>query len=1044
MTRPRLTRHHLILPALLTAALTNCGDDDVFAPPDVNRPPRLIAGISNQHVTDSLTLDLSAYFNDPDGDPLTFTAESADPGVARITVSGNTAAIHAVVAGSTGMTVTATDPGGLSTSQAFTTTVPNRGPRVAIALPEVETVVGEPVTVDLAGVFTDLDRDPLTIAAESSDTTVATVTVAGDSVTVTPIAPGTATITVTASDPGGLTATQDFGLTVPNRPPHASDTLPGLELQVGDQATADLPAHFAEPDGQPLAFAAESSNSAVARADVAGHELTITAVAKGTAAITITATDPGGLQATQRFPVTVPNRGPEPAGTIPDAELQVGDETVIDARGYFSDPDGDSLTFTAVSADTLLAIARVSGSEVRVSALAKGTVAIAVTATDPGGLEAAQSFSVTIPNRAPRVADTIPGVEVVTGDTVTFDMAAHFIDPDGDSLTYAAVSSDTSVAAAGASADMVTVTGIAMGTATVVVTATDPEGLAASQQFSVTVPNRPPRLEVPIPHQRLLPRHLTRIDLAAHFVDPEGGPLTFAVTNSDRAVATVRLFRASLTIRGRARGVTTVTVTATDTLGLEARTSFTAEVPNMAPRAIGTIPDDNMAVDEEIVVRVSGHFTDPEEDSLAFSSSSSDSSVATTTTSADAVTVTAVSPGTATITVAGSDPGGLAAALSFSVTVFETPPNRAPTPEGTMRDHGLQEGGTATVDASVYFRDRDGDPLTFSASSSNAGVAAATVDGHRVTVSALSSGRATITVTATDTGGLSATQTFAVFVRPGPVEGDGFDITLVFTDAVPQTYRPAMEAAAATWMQILSGTEWEDVSFGSPQECRGIGIGAQTVNDMVVVVDAFEMDGDLGTAARAGTCTRRADSSPVLGYVFFDEVDLGTLQAYGDLEEIMLHELTHVLGFGFRWVLLGLLDQDSDPVFDPHFTGSRAIAAFDDAGGTNYTGAKVPTEPGQGHWRDSVFGNELMDSFLYVNRREPLSAITLEALVDMGFRVDVSHADPFTLASPDRVAADAALEPAIRVRDEVDRGPQVIVDSNGRTLRVIPGRQVRQ
>ncbi len=43
-------------------------------------------------------------------------------------------------------------------------------------------------------------------------------------------------------------------------------------------------------------------------------------------------------------------------------------------------------------------------------------------------------------------------------------------------------------------------------------------------------------------------------------------------------------------------------------------------------------------------------------------------------------------------------------------------------------------------------------------------------------------------------------------------------------------------------------------------------------------------------------------------------------------------------------------------------------------------------------------------------------------------------------ASPGALAADASLEPLIRVRDEVGRGPQVIVDSNGRTLRVIPGR----
>ena len=1041
MTRRRPATSSLLLPAFLTAALTTCDDDAVSAPPDVNHPPQFVAGISNQHVTDSLTLDLTAYFTDPDGDPLTFTAESTDPEVARITVSGNIATIHAVVAGSTRMAVTATDPGGLSASQAFTTTVPNRGPQVADTLPDVEAVVGEVVAIGTEGLFTDLDRDPLAIAAESSDTSVATVTVPDDSLTITPLAPGAATITVTATDPGGLSVAQEFRLNVPNRPPHATDTLSDVEVQVSDHASVDLSAHFAEPDGQPLTFAAESSDPAVARADVAGHELTVTAIAKGTAAITVTAADPVGLQATQRFSVTVPNRGPEPAGTIPDIELQVGDDAVIDARDYFRDPDGDSLTFAAVSSDTLSATVEVSGVEVRAKALAKGTVAITVTATDPGGLEAAQSFSVTVPNRAPRLADALPDIEVGAGETVTLDMSPYFTDPDGDPLTYGSVSSDTLVAAASASAGAVTVAGIAMGTATIVVTATDLEGLAASQQFSVTVPNRAPRLEVPIPNQRILPRRLIRIDLATHFVDPEGGPLTFTVTHSDPAVADVRLLRATVRIRGRARGVTTVTVTAADTLGLEAQTSFTAEVPNMAPRATGTLADDNLAVDETIVVRVSGHFTDPEEDALTFASSSSDSAVATTTASGDAVTVTAISTGTATITVTGSDPGGLAAALSFSVTVFETPPNRAPTPEGTMPDRSLEEGQSVDADASSYFRDRDGDALTFTASSSNSGVASATVDGDRVTVSALFSGRATITVTATDPGGLSAAQAFTVYVRPGPVvEGDGFDIALVFTDAVAHTYRPTIEAATATWMQILRGTEWEDISFDSPQDCRGIEIDLETVDDMVVVVDAFAMDGDLGTVARAGTCTRRADSSPVLGYVSFDEVDIGTLQAYDDLEEIMLHELTHVLGFGFRWVLLGLLDQDHDPEFDPHFTGSRARAAFDAAGGTNYTGAKVPTEPGQGHWRDSVFGRELMNSFLYVNRREPLSAITLEALVDMGFWVDVSYADEFQLANPDRVAADASPEPLIRVHDEIDRGPQVIVDRNGRTLRVIPGR----
>ena len=150
----------------------------------------------------------------------------------------------------------------------------------------------------------------------------------------------------------------------------------------------------------------------------------------------------------------------------------------------------------------------------------------------------------------------------------------------------------------------------------------------------------------------------------------------------------------------------------------------------------------------------------------------------------------------------------------------------------------------------------------------------------------------------------------------------------------------------------------------------------------------------------------------------------------------MVHETTHVLGFGPRWVQLNLLDQETDP----HFTGPRAIAAFDAAGGADYSGAKVPTQPGQGHWRESVFGSELMTSSLFVNRREPLSAITLEALVDMGYHVDLSFADDYELDGPESDVG--SMDPAriINLADDFDRGPVVVIDPRGRTVRIItPG-----
>lgn len=78
---------------------------------------------------------------------------------------------------------------------------------------------GNPVTVDLSGVFHDPDNDTLTYEAESSDITVATSTVSGSTLTLTPIDLGTATITVTAkdrqdTDAAQLTASDTFTATV--------------------------------------------------------------------------------------------------------------------------------------------------------------------------------------------------------------------------------------------------------------------------------------------------------------------------------------------------------------------------------------------------------------------------------------------------------------------------------------------------------------------------------------------------------------------------------------------------------------------------------------------------------------------------------------------------------------------------------------------------------------------------------------------------------------------------------------------------------------
>ena len=126
-----------------------------------------------------------------------------------------------------------------------------------------------------------------------------------------------------------------------------------------------------------------------------------------------------------------------------------------------------------------------------------------------------------------------------------------------------------------------------------------------------------------------------------------------------------------------------------------------------------------------------------------------------------------------------------------------------------------------------------------------------------------------------------------------------------------------------------------------------------------------------------------------------------------------LHEVGHVLGFGTVWDDLGFYQNPPDG--DEHFNGPLAIAAFNDAGGWNYTGKKVPLE-NWGHWRNSVFPGELMN----YGGGPYLSAITVQSLADLGYGVDVTQADAYTLPDAASAKVSAKIAAALPSIADVD------------------------
>ncbi|WP_420632684.1 Ig-like domain-containing protein [Candidatus Palauibacter sp.] len=405
-------RHHLIrsLAVLaLLAGITSCGGDGTTDPPPPPPPPAPVApvavgSIPAQVMTagQSVTVDVSPFFSDPDGGALTYTAASSDDGVVSVSLSGSNLTVTAVAAGTATVTVTATDPDGLTATQTAGVTVEaaNNAPEAVGTIPAQSMKVGDAATVDVSPFFSDPDGDELTYTAESSDADVVAVGIEGSSLTVTAAAEGTATVTVTAADPDGLTAAQSAEVTVEaaNRAPEAVGTIPAQSMKVGDAVMVDVSPFFSDPDGDELTYTAESSDADVVAVGIEGSSLTVTAAAEGTATVTVTAADPDGLTAAQSAEVTVEaaNRAPEAVGTIPAQTMKVGDAVMVDVSPFFSDPDGDELTYTAESSDADVVAVGIEGSSLTVTAAAEGTATVTVTAADPDGLTAMQSAEITV------------------------------------------------------------------------------------------------------------------------------------------------------------------------------------------------------------------------------------------------------------------------------------------------------------------------------------------------------------------------------------------------------------------------------------------------------------------------------------------------------------------------------------------------------------------------------------------------------------------------------------------------------------------------
>ena len=374
-------------------------------------------------------------------------------------------------------------------------------------------------------------------------------------------------------------------------------------------------------------------------------------------------------------------------------------------------------------------------------------------------------------NRPPTVTASCEPCRVGLGGVVKLTATAS--DPDGDPLTYAWSAprgrflepTDGTATRWRAPADT--------GRVTIRIRVADGRGGTASATLTIQLVNEPPAFAEPSYTFELRENEDGRrrpVPLGAAVAeDPDGDEVTYALASGAAHLFAIGTRDGAVTYVGPGEDYETepnryeLTVRASDPHGGEATVGMTVRVANVNEAPEAAADTATTAEDEPVVIDVLANDTDVEGDDLRVESVSRP---AHGTAQAAGGGRVAYAPEANyhgadrfTYTVADGN-GGTAEA---EVVVEVEPVNDAPVAVGAIADQALDEGGGAVaLNLEPYFEDPDGDPLTYTALSSDPGVAAVSVAGAALTLTPVSYGPASIVVTARDPGGLSAVQTFAV------------------------------------------------------------------------------------------------------------------------------------------------------------------------------------------------------------------------------------------------------------------------------------------
>ena len=147
-----------------------------------------------------------------------------------------------------------------------------------------------------------------------------------------------------------------------------------------------------------------------------------------------------------------------------------------------------------------------------------------------------------------------------------------------------------------------------------------------------------------------------------------------------------------------------------------------------------------------------------------------------------------------------------------------------------------------------------------------------------------------------------------------------FSIEVRFMGGLTKNQKDAFKAAADRWCRVIVG------------DLPSVVVDREVIDDIVIAAQGIAIDGPGSILGQAGpTRLRPANAGsaaflPAKGKMQFDTADLQQMEADGTLNDVITHEMGHVLGIGTIWSFKSLLKRAGTT--NPTFVGKSAMKEY--------------------------------------------------------------------------------------------------------------------